>query len=194
MGRPVPGRPEEVNALLAYVPDSPSGFEHLSPPEYFRLVAAVHRADAEYTHRCGELTRILGLEPYAKTTLGNLSYGSRRKVAIVAAAALDRPLLLLDEATNGLDPESVVVLERLVRGLVARGRTVVVATQDVYFAERVCDVVDLIAGGRIAASGRIDDIKQRHGVESLRDAFLAVTGLGVSGEMIDAALARTERR
>lgn len=194
LGHLLPGRPEMVNALFAYVPDTPSGFEHLRPPEYYRLVGAVHGADADYVRRTEELTAILGLGPYRALSLGSLSYGSRRKVAIAAAAALDRPLLFLDEATNGLDPESVLVLERLVRGLAARGDTVIVATQDVYFAERVCDAVALLVDGRVAVSGSVAGVKRDHGRDSLRDVFLAVTGIEVSEEAIDAALARPDHR
>ncbi len=193
-GRGVPGRPEEVNALLAYVPDTPTGFEHLAVSEYARLVGAVHRADTDYARRVRDLVRILALEPYISQPLGTLSYGTRRKVALVAAAALDRPLLMLDEATNGLDPESVNVVEKLVRSIVARGRGVLVATQDVYFAERTCDEVALLRDGRVVISGLVSDVKRERGAATLRDVFLAATGLDVEDGALDAALARADAR
>ena len=194
MGQTVPGRPEVINSLLAYVPDVPAGFEHLSVSEYCRLLGALHRADADYARRVDDLMEILALSPYARAAVGGLSHGTRRKVALIAAAALDRPLLLVDEATSALDPESVIALEQLIRAVVTRGRTVVLATQDVYFAERVCDTVCLLADGAVVASGTVASLLEAYERETLRDVFMAVTGLAVSEDRVHAALARPDDR
>ena len=141
--------PVDAKRRFAFAPDSPSGFDHLTVQEYLDLYAALQSADPEYGVRATNLLGVMDLQPHANRLLAKLSHGTRRKVSIVAAIALVRPLLLLDEATSALDPESVVVLESLLRSAVRYGGAAVVATQDIYFAERTCDLIFMLAEGRL---------------------------------------------
>jgi ABC-2 type transport system ATP-binding protein len=92
---------------------------------------------------------------------------------MIAAFALARPLVVVDEATAALDPEAVVVLRDVLRALAERGAGVLVATQDLGFAERICDEVVLLSNGRTAAAGTLAEIT---GGLSLEQAFLSAVG------------------
>jgi ABC-type multidrug transport system ATPase subunit len=100
----------------------------------------------------------------------------RRIVTFIAAAALDRPLLVVDEATAALDPEAVVVLRETMRALARRGAGVLVATQDLHFAEQTCDSVALLSGGRLVEAGAVDALRARHSAPSLEAVFLSALG------------------
>jgi ABC-2 type transport system ATP-binding protein len=119
-----------------------------------------------------------GLLEYEETNLGELSHGLRRKVAITAALSLGVPNFLIDEPTAGLDPESVVVLRRLVEHIGRSGSAVLLATQDLAFAERVCDQLFLIHSGRLVADGSPAQLRERYRANSVEEAFLAATGIG----------------
>jgi energy-coupling factor transport system ATP-binding protein len=70
----------------------------------------------------------------------------------------DPPVLLLDEPTRGLDPTAKVVLSRVLRGLAARGRAVVVSTHDVEFVAECSDRVVVMAGGEVVADGPTSEV------------------------------------
>jgi ABC-2 type transport system ATP-binding protein len=171
--------PLDAKRNLGFVPDTPSGFEQLNVREYVDLYRNVYRQPrARYEERGRVVLEAFGLLEYDETNLGELSHGIRRKVAITAALSLDVPNILIDEPTVGLDPESVVVLRRLVKHIGRSGSAVLLATQDLAFAERVCDHLFLIHNGRLIADGNPALLLERYHANSIEEAFLEATGIG----------------
>jgi ABC-2 type transport system ATP-binding protein len=163
------------------VPDEPSGLDELSVAELLQLTASLWRAGPDYARRAELLLGVFGLRERARSQLVSLSHGQRRLASVVAAAALDRPLLLVDEATAALDPEAVIALREVVRVAAERGAGVVVATQDLHFAELVCDRVTLLSAGRVVADGTIAELRRLHSAATLEGVFVAA--LGVTGRL-----------
>jgi ABC-2 type transport system ATP-binding protein len=171
--------PLDAKRNLGFVPDTPSGFEQLNVREYIDLYRNLYRQPrARYEERARVVLEAFGLLEYDETNLGELSHGIRRKVAITAALSLDVPNILIDEPTVGLDPESVVVLRRLVKHIGRSGCAVLLATQDLAFAERVCDRLFLIHDGRLVADGNLALLLERYHANSIEEAFLTATGIG----------------
>lgn len=166
----------EARARVAWVPDEPDGLGELAVDELLALTGALYRADRGYEARCSTLLQAFDLEGRRRTRLDALSHGLRRIAAVVAAAALDRPLLLVDEATAALDPQAVIALRETLRALGRRGTGVLIATQDLHFAERACDRVALLARGRLVAAGSIEQLREDYASDSLEDAFVAAVG------------------
>lgn len=176
-----PGGSRAARARTAWVPDEAGGLDELTVTETLGLVGALWRADSEYTRRTGLLARVFRLDERLRASVGSLSHGQRRLVTIVAAVALSRPLLLLDEATAALDPEAVIALREVVRGVAARGAGVLLATQDLHFAESACDRVALLSGGRVAAEGPVDELRTQFRASTLEEVF--VSALGAAGRL-----------
>ena len=166
----VPQGSPAARRQVAYVPDEPGGLDELAVAEYLTLVRLLYRAGEEYDTRAAGLCAAFGVEPRLGVRLGALSHGFRRVVSMVAAFALARPLVVVDEATAALDPEAAIVLREVLRTLADRGAGVLVATQELAFAERACDEVVLLSGGRIVARGRTDELAP------LEQTFLAAVG------------------
>lgn len=178
-----------ARARTAWVPDEAAGLDELTVAETLRLVGALWRADRGYERRAELLARVFRLDERLSAGLGSLSHGQRRLVTIVAAVALACPLLLLDEATAALDPEAVIALREVVRGVAARGTGVLVATQDLHFAESVCDRVTLLSAGRVAAEGPVGELRARFGAATLEEVFVAALGASARpGEEVRDAL------
>jgi ABC-2 type transport system ATP-binding protein len=156
----------------AWVPDEPAGLDELSVDELLALVSALWGVGGGYARRADILLGAFGLKGRRAVQLGSLSHGQRRLAAIVAAAALDRPLLLVDEATAALDPEAVLVLREVLRATAARGHAVLVATQDLHFAESVCDRITLLSAGRVVAEGSLEQLRSRFGAATLEAVFV----------------------
>jgi ABC-2 type transport system ATP-binding protein len=169
----------DAKRSLAFVPDTPGGFEQLNVREYMDLYRNLYRQPrARYEERSRVVLEAFGLLEHSEANLGELSHGFRRKVAATAALSLDVPTVLIDEPTLGLDPESVVVLRRLLRHLGRGGSTVLIATQDLAFAESACDHLFLIHDGRLVAEGSPALLRERYRASSIEEAFLAATGIG----------------
>jgi ABC-2 type transport system ATP-binding protein len=90
-----------------------------------------------------------------------LSTGNRQKVALVQAFVHRPDLLLLDEPTSGLDPIVQDTFEEMVREVAADGRTVFLSSHRLDEVQQVCDRVGIIAGGRLIAVDRVDDLRNR---------------------------------
>lgn len=180
----------EARGRAAWAPDEPGGPGELTVDEFLALAGSLWRADGGYGARCRALVRAFGLEGRERVRVDALSHGLRRLVAIVAAVALDRLLLVVDEATAALDPEAVIALRETVRAVAGRGTGVLVATQDLGFAERACDRVVLLNGGNLVTSGSVERLKGEFGAATLEDVFVAAVGneakLGSLRRVLDA--------
>ena len=179
--RGVPGGTLPARALVATVPDEPSGLDELSVAELLQLTASLWRAGREHARRAELLLGVFVLRERVRSQLVSLSHGQRRLASVVAAVALDRPLLLVDEATAALDPEAVIALREVLRVAAERGAGVVVATQDLHFAELVCDRVTLLSAGHVVADGTIAELRRLHSAATLEGVFVAA--LGVAGRL-----------
>jgi ABC-2 type transport system ATP-binding protein len=177
-----------ARARASWVPDEPSGLDELSIDEFLALVAALWGVREGFARRAEMLIDVFGLHGRRAVQLGSLSHGQRRLASIVAAVALDRTLLLVDEATAALDPEAVVVLREVLRSTASRRRGVLVATQDLHFAESVCDRVALLSAGRVAADGTLDELRSRYEASTLEDVFLRALGAADRYEELRSAL------
>jgi ABC-2 type transport system ATP-binding protein len=177
-----------ARANIAVAPDNPRGFDHLTVAEYLRLYRGIQGVDGTFDSRAGGLLEAFGMSATRHQYIGELSAGTRRKLAAAAAFALGRPLVVVDEATSALDPEAVLVLERLLRRRRETGGGSLVATQDLAFAERVCDRVVLLAGGRVRAEGSPQSLESEYRARDLFGVFTAVTGLDLILDKIDACL------
>ncbi len=170
-----------ARTLVASVPDEPAGLDELSVAELLQLTASLWRAENDFARRAELLLGVFGLRERVRSQLVSLSHGQRRLVSVVAAVALDRPLLLVDEATAALDPEAVIALREVVRVAAERGAGVLVATQDLHFADLVCDRVTLLSAGRAVAEGTIAELRRRHAAATLEGVFVAA--LGAAGRL-----------
>lgn len=100
-----------------------------------------------------EVIRRVSLEEKATARVGKLSGGQRQRLAVACALVGDPDLLLLDEPTTGLDPQSRRQLWDLIRDLRAQGRTVLLTTHYMDEAERLCDRVAVVDQGKVIAQG-----------------------------------------
>jgi len=128
--------------------------EALSPDENLRAFGRYHLLrEPELGRRANELIDFLSLGSHRDVPVRNLSGGFQRRLAI-ALSLMNRPeLLVLDEPTTGLDPAVRQALWSRVRELRAGGTTVLLTTHYMDEAERLCDVVGIVAQGRLIAEG-----------------------------------------
>ncbi len=106
------------------------------------------------------LVEELGLSAYAARPLVQLSGGQRRLACVATALAGDRPVLVLDEPTTGLDPRSRHTMWDIIRDLVADGVTIFLTTQYLEEADQLADRIAVLDGGKVVAEGTADELKR----------------------------------
>ena len=169
MLRPLPGsRQDELLLAICRFATPP---HPLREPD--RLRSAVRlRASGR---RIRELARDLDLEAFLKRPTGSLSAGQRTRVAL-AKALLNRPrLLLLDEPTASLDPDTAdTVRSYLERYRAASGATIMLASHNMAEVERLCDHVLMMRAGRIVDRGGPRELIGRYGRRTMEEVFLDI--------------------
>lgn len=148
-GLDVRQQPREVKQKIGVALQSTALPDQITPREALKLFASFYRAQADVP---ALLTRF-ELTEKADARFATLSGGQRQRLAL-ALAFVNRPeLVLLDEPTTGLDPQSRRELHSEILRMKADGHTVLLSTHYLEEAERLCDRIAIIVGGRIVATG-----------------------------------------
>lgn len=174
----------EVMRVVGYLPDDPVFYDYLRGSEILRFVGEMRGlAPAEAQRRSAPLIERLALDDALEEFAVNYSRGMKKKLALVCALVHEPSLLILDEPTSGLDPFATRTLHDVVRERAAAGTAVFFSTHLLDQAERLCDRVAILHQGRLAALGRLDELKAsrlRQG-GSLEDIFFSVAAEGGDG-------------
>ena len=161
-------KPLAVRRRIGYMPEHPQLYPDLTVRGLLRFLAASHGLTrAEGDGRIEELASRFGLGAVIDRLAGHCSKGYRSRIAL-AAAVLHKPdVVLLDEPTDGLDPEQRLLTHELVREL-ARESTVVLSSHDLDEVTELCSRALVLDRGRVARQGTIDELG---GITGLTDIF-----------------------
>ena len=172
-----------LRARIGFLPEERGLYRRMTAVgaiAFFAQLKGAPRSEARRLAR--RLLDETGLGEAADRPVRALSKGMAQKVQLLSAIAHDPELVILDEPFSGLDPVNQQALEGLVRGLKARGATVVFSTHVMQHAERLCDQVVLIAGGRKVFDGRVADARAAAPRTLILEGALAADALaGVPG-------------
>jgi ABC-2 type transport system ATP-binding protein len=160
-----------LTGQYAAVDDMLTGTENLRMMA--RLLRLPPRAARE---RAGQLLTDFGLTDAGGRQVRTYSGGMRRRLDLAISMIKTPDLLFLDEPTTGLDPRSREQLWAAVKNLADAGVTVLLTTQYLDEAERLADHIAVLDHGRIVAEGSAAELKSTLGVQSLDEAFFALTG------------------
>lgn len=154
--------PERAPEHLAYFGQRPSTLDALRPAEALEATGRLRgMAPALARKAAHEWIDRLGLAGDAKRYIKKLSGGQQKLVAFALCLIGDRPLLVLDEPTNDLDPLNRRLLWDILRERRDQGTSVLLVTHNVHEAEQVLDRVAVVDGGRVRVQGRVTDLKRR---------------------------------
>ena len=169
-GKSIKTDPLACKRLLAYIPDNPDLYDYMTGIKYLHFIADVFGVDAQ--------TRRERIRTYADTfeLTGDLaqpiaaySHGMKQKLAIIAAWLHNPRLIVMDEPFVGLDPKAAHTLKGMMRQVCDNGGAIFFSTHVLEVAEKLCDKVAIIKGGRLIRSGTMEEVK---GDDSLEEVFL----------------------
>jgi ABC-2 type transport system ATP-binding protein len=151
-----------VRERVGYLPEERGLYRRMTPVETIVYLACLKGMDAGAAKkRALELLERFGLAAFGNAKIETLSKGMAQKVQILGTIAHGPDLVILDEPFSGLDPVNQQVLEELIGDLRAEGRTVLFSTHVMQHAERLCDRLVLIARGKLAFEGTLQEARAR---------------------------------
>ena len=169
-GKSIQADPLACKREIAYIPDNPDLYDYMTGIKYLNFIADVFGVDAQ--------TRQARIRTYADAfeLTGDLaqpiaaySHGMKQKLSIIAAWLHDPKVIIMDEPFVGLDPKAAHLLKGMMREICDNGGAIFFSTHVLEVAEKLCDKVAIIKGGRLIRSGTMEEVK---GDDSLEEVFL----------------------
>ena len=173
-GISVKENPLAVKKQIAYIPDNPDLYEYMSGIKYLNFIADVFGVGkAEREERIRRYADAFSLTDDLAQPVSAYSHGMKQKLAIISAWIHAPKLVIMDEPFVGLDPKAAHLLKGMMRDLCDAGGAIFFSTHVLEVAEKLCDKVAVIKGGRLVRSGTMAEVK---GDESLEEVFLELEG------------------
>ena len=169
-GTCVQDNPIACKRVIAYIPDNPDLYEYMSGIQYLNFIADIFAVPkAEREARIRRYADAFELTGDLAQPVSTYSHGMKQKLAIISALLHDPKLIIMDEPFVGLDPKAAHLLKQLMREHCDKGGAIFFSTHVLEVAEKLCDRVAIIRGGKLVTAGTMEEVR---GDSSLEDVFL----------------------
>ena len=162
--------PIECKKDIAYIPDNPDIYESLTGIQYLNFIADIFKVSKtereekiKYYSEQFEINKALG------DLISSYSHGMKQKLVIISALIHSPKVLILDEPFVGLDPKASFILKEIMKEFCDNGGCIFFSTHVLEVAEKICDKIGIIKGGKLVKSGSMKEIK---GDKSLEKVFM----------------------
>jgi ABC-2 type transport system ATP-binding protein len=162
---------------MFYLPNGVTPYSELYTIEVLTLFGRIFEVDPRRWESI--IVDQLSLAPVLQKKVSALSKGNLQRLLIALALISPQPLLALDEPFDGLDLHQTHAMMDILRDLRAQRRTLLLCIHQLNDAERICDRLLLLSGGRMVGMGTLDQLREQAGLTSqsnLEDVFSALTG------------------
>ena len=169
-GKSIRTQPVACKRDMAYIPDNPDLYEYMTGIKYLNFIADIFGVDAQTRQeRIRKYADLFELTADLAQPIAAYSHGMKQKLAIISAWLHDPKLIIMDEPFVGLDPKAAHTLKGMMRELCDAGGAIFFSTHVLEVAEKLCDKVAIIKGGKLIRSGTMEEVK---GDDSLEEVFL----------------------
>ncbi len=152
---------KKVGAII----ERPNFYPYMSAEKNLRLVCKIKEVSKDKIH---EKLELVGLLERKDSKFKTYSLGMKQRLAIASALLNDPEILILDEPTNGLDPEGIHQIREIIKKIAAQGTTILLASHLLDEVEKVCSHVVILRKGEKLYSGPVDEMLSSHGFFELR--------------------------
>ena len=173
-GKSIRTAPLACKREIAYIPDNPDLYDYMTGIKYLNFIADVFGVSAEDRQvRIRKYADLFELTTDLSQPIAAYSHGMKQKLAIIAAWLHSPKLIIMDEPFVGLDPKASHLLKGMMREVCDGGGAIFFSTHVLEVAEKLCDKVAIIKGGKLVRSGTMEEVK---GDDSLEEVFLELEG------------------
>ena len=164
-GRDISQFPIESKKNIGFLPENNPLYQDMFVKEYLNFVANIHKISYK---RVEEVIDLVGITPEKSKKISQLSKGYKQRVGLAQAIIHQPDLLILDEPTNGLDPNQIIEIRNLIKEI-SLEKTIILSTHIMQEVEALCSRVILIHKGNILQDCSIEDFKGKF--QNLEEAF-----------------------
>ena len=169
-GKSIRTQPLECKRSFAYIPDNPDLYDYMTGIKYLNFIADIYGVSTEDRKMyIRKYTDLFELTSELTLPIASYSHGMKQKLAIISAWLHQPKLILMDEPFVGLDPKASHLLKEMMREICNEGGAIFFSTHVLEVAEKLCDKVAIIKGGKLIRSGTMETVK---GDDSLENVFL----------------------
>lgn len=168
-GKNISENETEVKQKIGFLPENNPLYQEMYVKEYLKFVADIHQISKE---KVDEIIDLVGITPEKTKKISQLSKGYKQRVGLAQAILHAPDLLILDEPTNGLDPNQIIEIRNVIKEI-GKEKTVILSTHIMQEVEALCSRVILIHQGNIIQDSPISEFKGKY--ESLEEAFQKYT-------------------
>ncbi len=169
-GKSVRTAPLDCKRDIAYIPDNPDLYDYMSGIKYLNFIADIFGVSAvDRKERIRKYSELFELTADLAQPIAAYSHGMKQKLAIIAAWLHSPKLIIMDEPFVGLDPKASHLLKDMMREVCDEGGAIFFSTHVLEVAEKLCDKVAIIKGGKLVRSGTMEEVR---GDDSLEEVFL----------------------
>ena len=161
--------PIESKKNIGFLPENNPLYQEMFVKEYLNFVADIHKIPSE---RIDEVIELVGITPEKSKKISQLSKGYKQRVGLAQAILHQPDLLILDEPTNGLDPNQIIEIRNVIKEI-GKEKTIILSTHIIQEVEALCSRVILIHKGNILQDTSIEEFKGRY--SNLEEAFQSYT-------------------
>ena len=173
-GNSVRNQPLACKKEIAYIPDNPDLYDYMTGIKFLNFIADIFGISvADRQARIHDYAERFELTADLAQPIASYSHGMKQKLAIIAAWIHQPKLIIMDEPFVGLDPKAAHLLKGMMREVCDEGGAIFFSTHVLEVAEKLCDKVAIIKGGRLIRSGTMEEVK---GDDSLEQVFLELEG------------------
>ena len=168
-GNTLKTNPKAYKQEIAYLPDNPVLYEHLTGIQYINFISKIYNVGAEKDERIEKYSKMFNIQNDLNNPIQTYSHGMKQKISLIAALTHNPKLLVLDEPFVGLDPKATHDLKETIKSLVQEGTMVFFSSHVLEIVEKFCNKVAIIKNGKIVESGTVEEVV---GDSSLEEKFL----------------------
>ena len=169
-GESIRKNPLACKQKMAYIPDNPDLYEFMTGIKFLNFIADIFGVPEEKRQeRIRKYADLFEMTENLAQPIASYSHGMKQKLAIISAWIHEPKLIIMDEPFVGLDPKAAHLLKIMMREVCEEGGAIFFSTHVLEVAEKLCDKVAIIKGGRLIRSGTMEEVK---GDDSLEDVFL----------------------
>jgi sodium transport system ATP-binding protein len=174
-GYDVTKEPRNVRSSVGFLSTATALYGRLSAREMVEYFARLHGLEETVLQRrIDELFGRLEMNDFRDRRCDKLSTGMKQKVSIARTLVHDPVVMIFDEPTLGLDVMAARTIVRFIRECRDCGKTVIFSTHVMSEAEKLCDRIGIIHGGKLLAEGTLSELRERYGPRDLEDIFVKV--------------------
>ena len=180
--------PIEAKAKVGYLPDVPPLYPHMLVDEYLYFVCEIKKVRrSERKKMLADIKEVVRIEDMGNRVIGNLSKGYRQRVGMAQALVNSPEILILDEPTNGFDPQQIIDMRSVIKEL-GKSHTLVVSSHILSEISAICEKIIIIDRGKITAEAQTNEliasknkllVKIKAGFDAIQKVFEPIDAIEV---------------